>query len=258
MDLSKKYGLEYRLLHAVTAGCSWYGNWGYEFGVGSFGITAEAYHKSVEILSKVPLSLFFTHARSPRTQLQDTISLYRSICESPLVTVGDLFRYVLRLLRDAAMPTTVEYSICKQLPVASDVLSVWTNNEIVQAENAIVRVLQAVGGSQWVTRRALMGATCKSVSLELLDYCLKGLGGKYFDPDMVVEVRYSPDAHSLEYRLEAASNQLAECCIPSVDHIVNDIKFLYSALLNPATMQSYKALVTRKAVSSATKLLDFF
>ncbi|KAG9132704.1 hypothetical protein Leryth_020913 [Lithospermum erythrorhizon] len=35
MDVSKKYGLEYRLLHAVVKGHSWYGDWGYEFGTGS-------------------------------------------------------------------------------------------------------------------------------------------------------------------------------------------------------------------------------
>ncbi|KAK1348655.1 hypothetical protein POM88_054955 [Heracleum sosnowskyi] len=34
MDVSKKYGLEFCLIHAITKGHSWYGDWGYEFGAG--------------------------------------------------------------------------------------------------------------------------------------------------------------------------------------------------------------------------------
>ncbi|PSS21330.1 PHD finger protein [Actinidia chinensis var. chinensis] len=55
LDVSKKYGLEYRLLYAITKGHPWYGDWGYEFGAGSFALTLDAYKTAVETLSKQPL-----------------------------------------------------------------------------------------------------------------------------------------------------------------------------------------------------------
>jgi len=58
MDVSKKHGLEYRLLHAITEGHPWYGVWGYEFGAGSFALTFDAYKMAVETLSSLPLSMF--------------------------------------------------------------------------------------------------------------------------------------------------------------------------------------------------------
>uniref|UniRef100_A0A803QS08 Uncharacterized protein n=1 Tax=Cannabis sativa TaxID=3483 RepID=A0A803QS08_CANSA len=36
----------------------WYGDWGYEFGAGSFALSLDAYKASVESLSSLPLSIF--------------------------------------------------------------------------------------------------------------------------------------------------------------------------------------------------------
>ncbi|KAM1026297.1 hypothetical protein ACFX2I_039192 [Malus domestica] len=47
MDVSKKYGLEYRLLHSIIKGHPWYGDWGYEFVAGSFALTRDAYKLAV-------------------------------------------------------------------------------------------------------------------------------------------------------------------------------------------------------------------
>ncbi|KAE8689221.1 RING/FYVE/PHD zinc finger superfamily protein isoform 2 [Hibiscus syriacus] len=77
MDVSKKYWLEYRLLHAITKGCPWYGNWGYEFGAGSFALTFDAYKSAVETLSSLPLSIFLPEELKPSTCLQHIISFYR-------------------------------------------------------------------------------------------------------------------------------------------------------------------------------------
>ncbi|WVZ53284.1 hypothetical protein U9M48_004251 [Paspalum notatum var. saurae] len=94
MDVSKKYGIDYRILHAVTTGYSWYGQWGFKLNKGSFGITSEEYFKAIENLSSTPLSHFFPHSRSPRNQLQDTIAFYQSLSKRPLTTVRELFLYV--------------------------------------------------------------------------------------------------------------------------------------------------------------------
>lgn len=64
----------------------------------------------------------------------------------------------------------------------------------------------------------------------------------------------------LNFSLEAADNQQSSAqCLPrpSADYLIHDLKFLYDALLNPATMQPYKPSALREsALSSAVKLLD--
>ncbi|KAG1328192.1 PHD finger protein [Cocos nucifera] len=262
LDVSKKHGMEYRLLHAVTAGHPWYGDWGYRFGAGSFSLTAVAYQKAVETLSNIQLSIFFSHSRTPRTPLQNVIALYRSIADYPLDTLRDLFRYVTRLLHEAHERTKTEHPPRRKLAKASSsVLDSWTNEDVERADNAMVKVLRAVGGSKWVTWRALRGATVRAInSPTLLEHCLKGLGGKATDDGLVVAVRCNAETSAVEYRLEAASNQTTTTrCFPrpSADQLLQDLKFLYDALLNPATMQSYKPQATQKSArSSASNLLD--
>nr|XP_010927813.1 PHD finger protein At1g33420 [Elaeis guineensis] len=262
MDISKKYGMEYRLLHAITAGRSWYGDWGYKFGAGSFALTADVYQRAVETLSNVPLSIFFSHARSPRTPLQNMIALYQSISDCQLVTVRDLFCYVMQLLHEAHERAQPEILVRKKLAkAASGVLCAWTREDVEQAEKAMVKVLRAVGGFKWVTWRALRGATCRAIeSPELLNYCLRGLGGKVTDDGMMVAVRCNAETSAMEYRLEEASNQMQSTQYlsrPTADQLLHDLKFLYDAILNPTTMQSYKPQATNDSVrSSASKLLD--
>eukprot|EP00897_Mesotaenium_endlicherianum_P008526 jgi/Mesen1/7701/ME000405S06987 len=47
VDVSKKRGLDLRLLHTAAHGIPWYGLWGYKFGRGSYAITRETYEKAV-------------------------------------------------------------------------------------------------------------------------------------------------------------------------------------------------------------------
>lgn len=190
MDISKKHGMDYRLLHAVIAGHPWYGNWGYKFGAGSFALTAESYHKAVDTLSKVPLSIFFSRGGYPRTPLQNTIDLYRSLSDQQPVTVRDLFRCVLHQLHEAPERAKPESPAGKK-PVAG-VLCALTRDGLQPAEELIVKVLRAVGGSRWVTWRALRGAACYAIEpRELLDCCLRGVVGKTVGDGMVVTARYN-------------------------------------------------------------------
>ncbi|MQL83399.1 hypothetical protein Taro_015899 [Colocasia esculenta] len=264
MDKSKKYGLEYRLVHAVTTGHSWYGNWGYEFGAGSFALTADAYRKAVDSLSNLPLSIYFSHSRSPRTHLQDVIAMYRSLSDRPLLTVRELLTFVMHLLRDAGSRQTYPGLSNSEKPseASCGVLCAWTKEDVEQVECAMVKVLRAVAGSSWVSWRALRGATCSVASSPvLLDYCLKGLGGKVMDDGMVIAVRCNAETNSIEYRLEAFTDGprlLSPIhCKPSKGHILRDLKYLYEALLNPKTMYSYRPKPLRQlAEESASKLLD--
>lgn len=196
MDVSRKLGMKYRLLHAVTKGRSWYGDWGYQFGAGSFGMTADAYKKAVNTLSSAPLSLFLAHDRPARTLLQSTISFYQALSGRPLRTLRDLFRYLIQLHKDSG---ELMYSVFGKQRT-------WTEEDAMQADDAIIKVLRAVGGSRWVTQRSLRRATCRTIrSPELLEFSLKRIGGKSTDDGTnIIVVRRNAGTRAIEYRLASS------------------------------------------------------
>ncbi|KAF4356182.1 hypothetical protein G4B88_015371 [Cannabis sativa] len=268
MDVSKKYGLEYRLLHSITKGRPWYGDWGYEFGAGSFALSLDAYKTSVESLSSLPLSIFLSQGQKLDSHLPDLISYYQSCSEHELVNVRDLFCFVLKLIHDAHKSTLRADDTALKKPQAgtSRTLYSWTRSDIERVEAAMLRVLRAVSGANWVSIRSLKGAVCKVAPPELLDYCLKELGGKMTPNGMVVNARPNPDTGNFEFRLEAqgvssqGNNTFTESSISnrsSEESLLRDLRYLYECMLHPRTMISYVPQVTRDlAVSSAEKLLD--
>lgn len=203
MDVSKKYGLEFRLLHSVVTGHPWYGDWGYEFGGGSYAITNEAYNNAIETLASMPLSALSSQGRKPRTHLHDLIAFYRSFSDQELVTFRDLFNRLNDLLHEANKnQTMVDYRTAKRAKLNySRALCVWNMSDVVRVEESMFRVLKAVSGSSWVSWRSLRGAVCRGGPPELLDYCLKELKGKQAAIDKVVNARSNPDSGALEYRL---------------------------------------------------------
>ncbi|KAF5457037.1 hypothetical protein F2P56_021175 [Juglans regia] len=261
MDVSKKYGMEYRVLHAITKGHPWYGEWGYKFGAGSYALTEEAYQKAVDTISCMPLSSFLFQGRGARTHLQAIIAFYQSLSDTPLQTVKDLFSFLLSLIhkvRKQLKPSTSE----KPEFSTSNVLVAWTSNDVVRVQEAIIKVLLAAAGeANWVTSRALKGAMCKSASPGLLDYCLKHLGGKLAANGMVVLSRYNPISSAVEFRLEPSSLVHNGFDLnsnhPSEEQIVCDLKFLYESILHPDTMVNFKPqAMWDRLFDSATKLLD--
>ncbi|XP_039121277.1 PHD finger protein At1g33420-like [Dioscorea cayenensis subsp. rotundata] len=261
IDVSKKHGLDYRLLHAVTAGRPWYGDWGYQFGAGSYALDANAYQRAVDTISNVPLSCLYSHTRSPRTQLQDIISFYQSLSDCDLVTVRDLFCCLTGLINDVQSDICGSHKNKKTTEAGGGVLSAWTRDDITHAEEAMIKVLQAVNGSKWVTWRALKGSTFRSLgSPELLDYCLKGLAGKFTEDGRFVAMQCNAEANTIEFRLESNSEHASSTqssSKPSRDHLLCDLRYLYDALLNPVTSQAYKPPITKETVlGAAKKLLD--
>lgn len=194
MDVSKKYGLEYRLLHAVTKGHPWYGDWDYEFGTGSFALTVDAYKSAVETLCNLSLSLFLSGGQKPQTHLQELISFYQCLSEQKLINIRDLFCFVMSLIHDVhKLSSKIGDSNCKQPhPSASGSVQSWSALDVERVYEAMFRVLRAVSGSNWVSCRALRGAICKVASPDLLDHCLKELGGKLAAEGMVVVARKNP------------------------------------------------------------------
>lgn len=196
MDVSKKYGMEYRLLHAVTHGRSWYGNWGYEFRCGSYALTQDSYHKAVETISTLPLHPFQFQPRKPRTRLQSVIAFYQSFSNAQLQTTKDLFTFMFSLIPKPRGPTS-----SKKLNLDTyNILCVWTANDVQHVQQAMIKLLSAVREPNWVSKRALKGALYKTFSAELLDYSLKHLGGQLVANNMVVETRCNPDSTGVEFR----------------------------------------------------------
>ncbi|KAK6246699.1 zinc finger protein [Theobroma cacao] len=260
MDVSKKYGMEYRLLHAITRGHSWYGNWGYEFGSGSYALTQDAYKRAVDNLSTMPLSPLLFQGRKTRTRLQNIIAFYQSLSCSELSTLKDLFSFLLRLITEShrtSMPKTSKMS-----DSSTNVLCAWTRNDVESLQQAMIKVLMAAApGSNWVARRGLKGVMSKAASPELLDYCLKHLRGNLATNGKVVEARCNPNSSDIEFRLQPLSSVPNESSLysncPSEEHIKGDLKFLFDSLLHPETMLTYRPQATRECViDSATKLLD--
>ncbi|XP_074320991.1 PHD finger protein At1g33420-like [Silene latifolia] len=267
MDVSKKYGLEYRLLHAITNGRPWYGNWGYEFGPGSFALTYNAYLEAVEILSQLSLFTFTCKRRKPRTLVQELILFYQSLSERELVNIRDLFSFLMSLVRDLQKPPFLsEGPFKKRKSCAPGILCAWTTVDVKRVEDAMIRVLRAVTNCNWVSWRTLKGAVCKVGPSELLDYCLKELGGKQAPDGASVSARHNPDTGALEFRLEHGSitkqgnmncggQSFSNC--PPRDQILRDIKFLYEHMLHPHTMVNYGPETKRDhAVNAASRLLD--
>ncbi|KAA8544539.1 hypothetical protein F0562_022551 [Nyssa sinensis] len=245
MDVSKKYGMEYRLLHTITNGHPWYGDWGYEFGSGSYALTLDSYQNAVSTLSSIPLSLFSFQCRKPQTHLQAVIAFYQSISECELVSIRDLFSFMLKLI-DQEIHRSFKAATCeKSKPRTTNVLCAWTRNDIERVEQAMVKVLLAAANdASWVPRRALKGALCKAASPELLDYCLKHLEGKIA-------------TNGLSLTGVVSNENGSNSNYPSKEHLIRDLKFLYDSILHPQTMASYRPQATRELVDdSATKLLD--
>lgn len=257
MDVSRKYGMEYRLLNAITKGHSWYGGWGYEFGCGSFAITLDAYKKAVESISRVPLAPLLFRGRGPQTRLQALISFYRSLSDSELVTIKDLFSFLSSLIHESN-ESLASMATPKNLKPAANILCAWTRDDVERVQQAMIKVLAAASGkTNWVTRHALKGVMSKTASPELLDYCLKHLGGKLAASGTVVWARCNPNSFDIEFRLEPPSFKHNGTNQPSKEHIIGDLKFLFDSLVHPETMVNYRPLVTREdVIDSATKLLD--
>ncbi|KAJ4795310.1 PHD finger protein [Rhynchospora pubera] len=258
-DISNK---QCRLLHAIIHGHPWYGKWGYEFGTGSFGLTIEAYREALKSLSTEPLSLIFSNSRSPRSQLQNTIAFYQFLSDKPLVTVRDLLCFICSLLGCQTQKSKALSIVQEQALVEP---CTWSAEDIRSSFDKILKVLRAANAQQWVSWQNLKGATSRSVgSIELLKYCLKHLNGKTTEDGKVVAMRRNKETGSVEYslRLEAAvknyhGSQVALTYKPSKVHILNDLKYLYNALLNPQTMHGYNPMTRLDSARlSATKLLN--
>ncbi|XP_049371987.1 PHD finger protein MALE MEIOCYTE DEATH 1-like [Solanum verrucosum] len=96
-DVSRKHMMDLRLLYGVAYGHTWFGRWGYKFSHGSFGIMEHHYEKAIEMLSSIELDQVIDDFRyiSRSNVMKQVIACYRGLSNTPLITVRDLFRFIL-------------------------------------------------------------------------------------------------------------------------------------------------------------------
>ncbi|XP_027177678.1 PHD finger protein MALE MEIOCYTE DEATH 1 [Coffea eugenioides] len=104
-DVSKKHMMDLRLLHGVAYGHPWFGRWGYRFCHGSFGVREHHYERAIELLSSLKLDdvirdFDFTDRCK---EIKEIIHCYRNLSETNLITLRDLFRFMLVLKSRAEM-----------------------------------------------------------------------------------------------------------------------------------------------------------
>ncbi|KAM3380682.1 PHD finger protein like [Capsicum galapagoense] len=99
-DVSKKGGVDLRLLHGVAYGQSWFGKWGYRFGCGSYGVTEQKYEIAVQFLSSLGLDKILNDFRKDvpkRGKIKQIIGTYRELSEVPLITISELLQFILSI-----------------------------------------------------------------------------------------------------------------------------------------------------------------
>ncbi|XP_059639747.1 PHD finger protein MALE MEIOCYTE DEATH 1-like [Cornus florida] len=96
-DVSKKRSMDLRLLYGVAYERSWFGQWGYRFCRGSFGVTEHNYERAIDILSSMELDKViqdFSHTK-PYRDVRQIILCYRNLSETQLNTIRDILKFML-------------------------------------------------------------------------------------------------------------------------------------------------------------------
>ncbi|XP_051144489.1 PHD finger protein MALE STERILITY 1 isoform X2 [Andrographis paniculata] len=203
-DVAKKKGMELRLLHTLAHGKPWFGRWDYTFGRGSYAVTHDTYQSAIKAIRNIPLSLVAHHigyGSCPPNELQIILPRYQLLSGHSLLTLGDLFHFMLEL----KFRIPKESAVDSHYPgIMSDASCRWSPRRVEMAIHVVIEALKRAE-YRWVSRqhvrdvaRAYIGDT------GLLDFVLKSLGnhmvGKYF-----VRRCLNPVTKVLEYCLEDIS-----------------------------------------------------
>ncbi|KAJ0764788.1 putative chromatin regulator PHD family [Helianthus annuus] len=248
IDLAKQKNMDLRLIHGAAYGQSWFGNWGYQFGRGSFGVTQQMYQKSLEALQNIPLCILAHHIGTSNMEIPILLSRYQTLSSRSLLTLGDLLRFMLdlkhRLPKESALNTynpgiLVENS-CR-----------WSPKRIEMAARVIVESLKKAK-IRWVSRQEVRDAARAYVGdTGLLDFVLKSLGnhvvGKY-----LVRRCLNPVTKVLEYCLEDISNTLTN----QEEFVINDSKLKTRYKISRVQLMNDMCYIYRHILRGQTKEMD--
>lgn len=171
--------MELRLVHGLAYGEPWFGRWGYKFEHGSYGITRQMYHRSLEALRALPISLLHPYLGYDRTSIA---AKYQAASARALLNLGDLFRCMIELrARLPPCPAATDFEC-----VVASASCRWSAKRVEMAARVVVKALMR-SETRWVTRQEVRDAARAYIGdTGLLDYVLKSLGnhivGNYRTP----------------------------------------------------------------------------
>ncbi|GAA0146830.1 hypothetical protein LIER_36391 [Lithospermum erythrorhizon] len=245
-DVSVKRGMDLRLIHAVAYGTPWFGRWGYTLSHGSYGVDQQTYNFAVTTIQKLPLSILINHLGiSNNKDILITLSRYQVLSGHSLMTIGDMFHFMLELKLHLPRESSYNYQH-RDLGIFVDSSCRWSPKRVEMAIRVIIDALKRAE-CRWISRQEVRDIARNYIGdTGLLDFVLKSLGnqvvGRYF-----VRRCLNPVTKVLEYSLEDVSDifpmqtesmkrmdhriqQNTQCKITKVQ-LMKDVYFLYKQIL---------------------------
>ena len=202
-DISQKRGMELRLVNGIAYSEPWFSRWGYKFGRGCFGVTQSMYQKAIEAIRSMPLYLLIHHIGNFNHDIPLIFSRYQTLSDQSLVTLGDLFRYMLELRSCLPRDTCIGNSYNTNALVETNCR--WSPKRIEMATRVIVEALKRTE-FRWISRQEVRDAARAYIGdTGLLDFVLKSLGN-HIVGNYLVRRSLNPVTKVLEYCLEDISN----------------------------------------------------
>lgn len=101
--------MDLRLLYGVAYRHSWFGKWGYRFCHGSFGVKEHNYESAMDLLSSLELDRVIEDFSLVNSwvDIKQMIHRYRDISGTNLVTIRDLFRFMLTVKSTTPTPAII-------------------------------------------------------------------------------------------------------------------------------------------------------
>ncbi|XP_027913349.1 PHD finger protein MALE STERILITY 1 [Vigna unguiculata] len=238
-DISQKKGMELRLVNGIAYSESWFSRWGYKFGRGSYGVTQSMYQKAIEAIRSMPLYLITHHITNSNHAIPLIFSKYQTLSDQTLVTLGDLFSYMLDL-KSRLPPETCIASYSTTALVETNCR--WSPKRIEMATRVIVEALKKTE-FRWVSRQEVRDAARAYIGdTGLLDFVLKSLGNHVVG-NYLVRRSLNPVTKVLEYCLEdiskvypcnesvVMSNKVKDKYKITRTQVMKDMLFLYKYIL---------------------------
>ncbi|KAL8248864.1 hypothetical protein R6Q59_005732 [Mikania micrantha] len=216
VDTSKKRKMDLRLLYGVSYGHSWFGRWDYRFCHGSFGVTKDQYAHALQILSSIKLDTI-THNMKNRS-IKKLISKYRALSDTQLITIRDLFRFMLNLkFQTLQMKNNIvsdskprsnlsnkkeKHMRCKKFPnLAAKLDSRWHVRRLEDVAHVVVNALKEKKNCGMSRQEARDTARLHIGDTGLIDYVLKSMNNVIVGGYVV---RRAVNSHTgvLEYSLQ--------------------------------------------------------
>lgn len=191
--------MKLRLLHVVAFGKSWFGKWGYKFNRGSYGVTGQKFATAVKDLSLLGLEEIINYFRNKVAgkHIKKIIDKYNELSDTPLITLSDLFKFMLGFKCRGSTPTPSNRkeaviqgsteALGKTIPVKFDLLATslakscrWPQRRIKQVLMVIVNFMKEKqvngNGKRGISRQELREEVRKSVGdTGLIDFVLKSI-----------------------------------------------------------------------------------